>query len=59
MKDLIDILNELAKALFTGKLTINFYKDSVGKIQLTRTIKNSDDTNTLSCLISLVAIEIM
>jgi len=46
LKDLIDILNELAKTLFTGKLTINFYKDSLGKIQLTRTIKNSDDTNT-------------
>lgn len=46
MKDLIDILNELAKTLFTGKLTINFYKGSVGKIQLTRTIKNSSDTNT-------------
>ena len=46
LKDLIDILNELAKTLFTGKLTINFYKGSVGKIQLTRTIKNSDDTNT-------------
>jgi len=46
LKDLIDILNELAKTLFTGKLTINFYKGSVGKIQLTRTIKNSNDTNT-------------
>ena len=46
LKDLIDVLNELAKTLFTGKLTINFYKGSVGKIQLTRTIKNSDDTNT-------------
>ena len=46
MKDLIDILNELAKTLFTGKVTINFYKGRVGKVQLTRTIKNSNDTNT-------------
>jgi len=42
MKDLIDLFNKLANTFFTGKLTINFYKGNVGKVQLTRTIKNSD-----------------
>ena len=42
MKDLIDLFNKLANTLFTGKLTINFYKGNVGKVQLTRTIKSAD-----------------
>ena len=42
LTDLIDILNKLAKTFFTGKLTINFHKGNVGKIQLTQTVKNSD-----------------
>jgi len=42
LKDLLNILNELANNLFTGSLTINFHKGNVGKIQLTRTVKSSD-----------------
>ena len=42
MKDLFDFLDKLAKTLFTGKLTINFHKGNVGKVQLTRTVKSSD-----------------
>jgi len=45
LNELIDILNKLAKTLFTGKLTINFHKGKVGKIQLTQTIKSSDLTS--------------
>ena len=45
LKDLLKILNELAKNLFTGSLTVNFHKGSVGKIQLTRTVKSSDVEN--------------
>ncbi len=45
MKELIDLLNELAKTLFTGKLTINFHKGNVGKVQVTRTIKSSELKN--------------
>jgi len=45
LKDLLNILNELAKNLFTGSLTINFHKGNVGKIQLTRTVKSSDIEN--------------
>jgi len=42
LTDLIDILNKLAKTFFTGKLTINFYKGNVGKVQLTQTVKSTD-----------------
>ena len=42
MKDLIEFMNELVTSMFTGKLTINFYKGNVGKIQVTRTIKSAD-----------------
>ena len=31
-----------SKNLFTGSLTINFYKGNLGKIQLARTVKGSD-----------------
>ena len=39
---LFDFLDKLAKTLFTGKLTINFHKGNVGKVQMTKTIKISD-----------------
>ncbi len=42
LSELIGFMNELAKNLFTAKLTINFYRGNVGKIQVTRTRKNSD-----------------
>jgi hypothetical protein len=42
MKDLIDLFNKLANTLFTGKLTINFFKGNVGKVQITKTITSSD-----------------
>jgi hypothetical protein len=45
LKELIDLINELAKSLFTGKLTINFHKGNVGKVQVTKTIKSSDLKN--------------
>jgi len=45
LKALIDLINELAKSLFTGKLTINFHKGNVGKLQVTRTIKTTDFDN--------------
>ena len=45
MKELIDLINELAKSLFTGKLTINFHKGNGGKVQVTKTIKSSDLKN--------------
>lgn len=45
LKELIDLINELAKTLFTGKLTINFHKGNVGNIQVTKTIKTSELKN--------------
>ncbi len=42
MKELIDLINELAKTMFTGKLTINFHKGNVGNVQVTKTIKSTD-----------------
>ena len=45
MKELIDLLNELVKSMFTGKLTINFHKGNVGNVQVTKTIKSTDLKN--------------
>lgn len=45
MKELIDLLNELAKSMFTGKLTINFHKGNVGNVQVTKTLKGTDLKN--------------
>ena len=32
----------LGKSLFTGQLILDFYRGSVGKVQINRTVKNSD-----------------
>jgi hypothetical protein len=42
LKEVIEYIHELAKSLFTGQLIINFHKGRVGKIQVTRTIKNTE-----------------
>ena len=39
MKNLIGIVNELGKKLFTGQLIINFHKGTVGKVQVAKTFK--------------------
>jgi len=36
---LIEFVNKLGKQLFTGQLIINFYKGTVGKVQVTKTFK--------------------
>jgi len=45
LENLMKVLNGLVKSLFTGSLTINFYKGNVGKLKLSRTIKSSDVEN--------------
>ena len=42
LKEPFGFMNELEKNLFTAKLTINFHRGNVGKIQVARTIKNAD-----------------
>jgi len=36
---LVDFLNELIKNLFTGQVVINFYKGTIGKVQVSKTLK--------------------
>ncbi len=45
MGELIEFMKKLAQSLFTGRLTIDFHKGSVGKVQVTRTIKTTDFDN--------------
>ena len=42
LKKLIELIDGLGKSLFTGQLSVHFYRGNVGKIQLTRTIKSSE-----------------
>ena len=42
MRKLIKFVNNLSSKFFTGQLVINFYKGSIGKVQLTKTLKSSD-----------------
>ena len=39
MIKLVDFLNELIKNLFTGQVVINFYKGTIGKVQVSKTLK--------------------
>ena len=43
--ELIEFMKKLAQSLFTGRLTIDFHTGSVGKVQVTRTIKTTDFDN--------------
>ena len=45
MGELVEFMKKLAQSLFTGRLTIDFHKGSVGKVQVTRTIKTTDFDN--------------
>jgi len=36
---LIEFLDELVKNLFTGQVVINFYKGTIGKVQVSKTLK--------------------
>ena len=45
MGELIKLMKKLSQSLFTGRLTIDFHKGSVGKGQVTRTIKTTDFDN--------------
>jgi hypothetical protein len=36
---LIGFLDELIKNLFTGQVVINFYKGTIGKVQVSKTLK--------------------
>jgi len=49
LKEVIEYIHELAKGLFTGQLIINFHKGSVGKVQVTRTIKNTELKKVEGC----------
>jgi hypothetical protein len=42
LRKLIKFVNNLSSKFFTGQLVINFYKGSIGKAQLTKTLKSSD-----------------
>ena len=39
MTKLIEFLDELVKNLFTGQVVINFYKGTIGKVQVSKTLK--------------------
>ena len=41
MGELIEFMKKLSQSLFTGRLTIDFHKGSVGKVQVTRTIQTT------------------
>ena len=45
MGELIEFMKKLAQSLFTGRLTLEFHKGCVGKVQVTRTIKTTDYDN--------------
>ena len=39
MTKLIEFLDELVKNLFTGQVVINFYKGTIGKVLVSKTLK--------------------
>ena len=39
MREVIKFLGELVENLFTGQVVINFYKGTVGKVQVSKTLK--------------------
>jgi len=43
--ELVEFMKKLAQSLFTGRLTMDFHTGSVGKVQVTRTIKTTDFDN--------------
>ena len=48
MKDLLEYITMIAKSPFTGKLTINFHNGGIGKIEIAKTIKKSEDLKKLA-----------
>ena len=39
MREVIEFLGDLVENLFTGQVVINFYKGTVGKVQVSKTLK--------------------
>ncbi|MDP7556384.1 MAG: hypothetical protein QF687_00680 [Nitrospinaceae bacterium] len=39
MKEVIEFFGELTKNLFTGQVVINFHKGTIGKVQVSKTLK--------------------
>ena len=46
MGELIEFMKKLAQSLFTSRLTIDFHKGSVGKVQVTRTTRTTRTIKT-------------